>query len=73
MRIGQLIWWKLIDYDMSISELARKVGCARSSIQRIVNDDAVYIGLDIRRGLCRVLDIKADVLDAAIHESLKVR
>lgn len=73
MRIGQLIWRKLADYDMSIAELARKVGCSRSSIQRIANDDAVYISLDIRRGLCRELNIKANVLDAAIHESLKVR
>lgn len=73
MRIGQLLWYKLIDYEMSISDLAREVGCSRPSMSRILCEDAPYIGIDIRRGLCRVLDIAPEVLDAAIYEAMKAR
>lgn len=73
MRIGQLLWYKLIDYEMSISDLAREVGCSQPSMRRILHEDAPYIGIDIRRGLCRALDIAPEVLDAAIYETMKAR
>ena len=72
MTLQELLRRKRRDYGYTYEAMAEALGCSEKHLVELSNDRLKpSIGIEMRRKICRVLDVDSAYLEEAIKNSLR--
>lgn len=72
MTLANLLRRKMVDYDFtSIASFAKFIGLTEKHLCDLMLGRQINPGQEVRRRICRALDIAPKVLDMAVRYSLR--